>query len=131
MYVTLAFFITIAALTFHFARCSSSPACSGSAPVTIATIRRARSFSLSDPVCTSTIKLPYVLPMRIIAIVVSMLRTIFVAVPAFKRVEPARTSGPVSTTTARSHATERAPASHATIAVFAPSSRARASAAWT
>ncbi len=57
-------------------------------------MRCARSFSFSDPVCTSTIRLPYVLPMRIIEMVVSMFSTIFVAVPALRRVDPAMTSGP-------------------------------------
>src|SRR3954463_12967195 len=40
-------------------------------------------------------RLPYVLPTRIIAPVVIMLSTIFVAVPAFIRVDPVMTSGPV------------------------------------
>ena len=42
----------------------------------------------------STIRLPYVLPRRIIAPVVIMLSTSLVAVPAFMRVEPVTTSGP-------------------------------------
>src|ERR1043166_2753970 len=40
--------------------------------------------------------------MRIIAAVVSMLRTIFVAVPALSRVEPAITSGPTAGAIVRS-----------------------------
>ena len=39
---------------------------------------------------------------RIIAIVVSMLSTIFVAVPAFSRVDPAMTSGPTAGAICRS-----------------------------
>ena len=58
------------------------------------TMRVARSLSFADPVRTSTIRLPYVLPIRTIGIVVSMFSTSFVAVPAFMRVEPAMTSGP-------------------------------------
>ena len=38
---------------------------------------------------TSTMRLPYVLPSRTIAIVEIMLSTSFCAVPAFSRVEPA------------------------------------------
>ena len=44
-------------------------------------MRRARSFSFSDVDCTSTIRLPYVLPVRIIEAVVSMLSTSLVALP--------------------------------------------------
>ena len=40
-------------------------------------------------------RLPNVLPSRIIAPVVIMLSTSFVAVPAFMRVDPVTTSGPV------------------------------------
>ena len=46
---------------------------------------------------TSTMRLPYVLPSRTIAIVEIMLRTSFCAVPALRRVEPAMTSGPTGT----------------------------------
>ena len=56
--------------------------------------QRRTSFSLLG--CTSTIRLPYTLPMRIIAPVESMLSTIFCAVPLFMRVEPVTTSGPGS-----------------------------------
>ena len=73
-------------------------------------MRRARSRSLSEFDFTSTIRLPYVLPARTIAAVVSMLSTILVAVPAFSRVDPAITSGPtVSTmaTSARSFSSDR------------------------
>ena len=64
-----------------------------------ATMRRTRARSLSFVATTSTIRLPKVLPSRIIAIVESMLSTSFCAVPALSRVEPARTSGPTTTAT--------------------------------
>ncbi|OII16930.1 hypothetical protein BIV03_04785 [Curtobacterium sp. MCBA15_016] len=51
---------------------------------------------------TSTIRLPYVLLLRTIASVVSMLRTSFCAVPAFRRVDPAMNSGPTTTSMAMS-----------------------------
>ena len=52
------FCMTIAALTFQCARRSSLSASSYSRPVTMMMMRRARSRSFSDPVCTSTIRLP-------------------------------------------------------------------------
>ncbi|CAO0837139.1 hypothetical protein SMICM17S_12175 [Streptomyces microflavus] len=55
---------------------------------------RARSFSLEAR--TSTMRFPYVLPSRIIVTVEIMLRTSFWAVPAFSRVEPVSSSGPVT-----------------------------------
>ena len=72
-------------------------------------IRRARSRSFSEPVWTSTIRLPYVFPVRTIAPVVSMLRTILVAVPAFSRVDPAMTSGPTAGRNRRDRQTSAAP----------------------
>ena len=42
-------------------------------------------------------RLPYVLPIRIMAPVVSVLSTSLVAVPALSRVEPVTTSGPTGT----------------------------------
>ena len=45
---------------------------------------------------TSTIRFSITLPARTIAPVLMRLRTSFCAVPAFRRVEPVRTSGPVS-----------------------------------
>ena len=42
-------------------------------------------------------RLPYTLPSRIMVAVEIIFSTIFVAVPAFIRVEPVITSGPVST----------------------------------
>ena len=50
--------LTIAAFTFHRARRSSLSAAASSIPVTMATMRRARSRRFSEPVCTSTIRLP-------------------------------------------------------------------------
>ena len=73
-------------------------------------MRRARSRSLSEFDFTSTIRFPYVFPARTIAAVVSMFRTILVAVPAFSRVEPAMTSGPtprMMATSARSFSADR------------------------
>ena len=62
------------------------------------TIRRTRARSFSFVAETSTMRLPNVLPRRIIEIVESMFRTSFCAVPALSRVEPARNSGPTTTT---------------------------------
>ena len=56
---------------------------------------RSRSFSLVGR--RSTIRLPYVLPRRTIAMVEIMLSTSFCAVPALRRVEPVSTSGPTGT----------------------------------
>ena len=64
------------------------------------TIRRARSASFVFEARRSTIRLPYVFPRRIMAPVLSILSTIFVAVPAFMRVEPLTTSGPTTTANA-------------------------------
>ena len=54
--------------------------------------QRRISFSLEG--LTSTIRLPYTLPRRIIVQVESMFSTIFWAVPLFMRVDPVTTSGP-------------------------------------
>ena len=56
--VRSAFCMTIAVFTFHLARLAALRPRRSSTPVTTPTIRRARSFSFSDPVLTSTIKLP-------------------------------------------------------------------------
>src|SRR5690606_11685097 len=72
-------------------------------------MRSARTRSFSLVACKSTIKLLYTLPLRIIAVVESMLRTSFCAVPAFMRVEPISTSGPTTgamTTSAWSSSSE-------------------------
>src|SRR5207245_39814 len=65
----------------------------GTAPIS-ATRRAARSRSFRERGCTSTMRLPYTLPSRAMLAVVSVLRISLVAVPALRRVEPARTSGP-------------------------------------
>src|SRR5712691_5514897 len=88
---------------------ASPPACasacstaSADAPVASSTIRRTRPRSFSFAGETSTIRFPYVLPRRIIATVESVLSTSFCAVPAFRRVEPASSSGPTTIVIARS-----------------------------
>ena len=55
---------------------------------------RSRSFTLLGR--TLTIRFPYTWPSPIIAAVLSMFSTSFVAVPAFMRVDPVIISGPVS-----------------------------------
>ncbi len=59
-------------------------------------IRFERSSSLEFFGCTLTIRLPRTYPRRMNAPVVSIFSTILVAVPAFRRVDPAMTSGPGS-----------------------------------
>lgn len=66
----------------------------GGAPVTSCTSENARATSFAFVARTSTMRLPYVLWLRTIASVVSMLSTSFCAVPAFRRVDPAMNSGP-------------------------------------
>ncbi len=75
-------------------------------------------------------RLPYVFPRRIIAPVVIVLSTSLVAVPAFMRVEPVTTSGPVMGTMATSTRTARSTGGgeQATMAVRAPRVIARSSA---
>ena len=75
----------------------SRRAASRSSPVTADTIRRLRSTSFRLTARRSTMRFPYTLPIRIITPVETVFSTIFVAVPAFSRVEPAIASGPVST----------------------------------
>ena len=88
---------------------------------------RARSFAFVG--CTFTIRLPQTCPRRIIAAVLSMLRTSLVAVPAFIRVEPAMTSGPVRGSMATWTACESSePGVQLMPMVSAPNSRARATA---
>ena len=72
-------------------------ASSSSTPAAVDTMEMARRTSFSLVGITSTIRLPYTLPRRIMAPVEIMLSTIFSAVPLFMRVEPVMTSGPVST----------------------------------
>ena len=63
------------------------------------TILRTRALSLSSVATTSTIRLPKVLPSRIIATVEIVLSTSFCAVPALSRVQPETTSPPTTTAT--------------------------------
>src|ERR1041385_9305268 len=67
--------------------------------------------------------------MRIIAAVVSMLSTIFVAVPALRRVDPAITSGPTAGAIVRStKVCSSVRGSQVTKIIFEPARRARVSA---
>ena len=59
-------------------------------------MRRARACNFWLVACTLTIRLLNVLPSLIITPVEIMLSTSFCAVPALSRVEPVRTSGPVT-----------------------------------
>ncbi len=64
--------------------------------------------------------------MRTMAAVVSMLRTILVAVPAFRRVEPAITSGPTAGAIVRStKVCSSVPGKQVTKMILAPACRAR------
>ena len=99
---TPSFCMTIAVFTRLSAASSSARASSRDTPQTSMTMRSLRSASFAFVALRSTIRLPYVLPMRIIAPVVIMLSTIFVAVPALRRVEPVTTSGPTIAMTATS-----------------------------
>ena len=76
------------------ASASASSTSFADAPVAAPTIRRTRSWSFSFAATTSTMRFPYVLPRRIIEIVEIVLSTSFCAVPALRRVDPARNSGP-------------------------------------
>ncbi len=93
-------------------RCRRRRAATGGSrapPPSSATSRSARARSLADRGLRSTMRLPYTLPSRAKAAVVSVLSVSLVAVPALSRVDPASTSGPTSSaiTTAR-HAEARA-----------------------
>ena len=88
-------------------------------------MRSARSTSLALVGRTFTIRLPKVAPVRTITPVESMLSTSLVAVPAFIRVEPVRTSGPVAGVMASSAACDSAePGTQLSPTVSAPRSRA-------
>ena len=71
-------------------------------PAISRSMRRLRILSFSLVGRRSTIRLPRVLPICTIAPVEIMFRTILVAVPAFKRVEPEMTSAPTSRAISRS-----------------------------
>ncbi len=94
-----------------------------------ATIRRTRPASFSFAATTSTMRFPYVFPSRIIETVEIVLSTSFCAVPAFRRVDPARNSGPTTTTISCSTSDPSCdPAAETTQAVRAPASAAVSSA---
>jgi hypothetical protein len=120
--------MTTATLTSPSAASSSSAARARGHGTSSATSPIPRSSSLAFPrVSTSTIRLPWTFPRRVIASVVIAFRTIFVAVPALRRVLPAITSGPVSTRidTSASSGTSSA-GTHARKIVAAPTERAYA-----
>ena len=102
-------------------------------PVASMTTRSPRSTSFSLNAIMSTIKFPKVLPSRIIVPVEMVLRTNFVAVPAFNRVEPVRASGPACTAITKSHRSARSSGGWAQVSspVAAPTSWARLRAAHT
>ena len=88
---------------------------------------RARSFLFDGR--RFTMRFPRTLPVFAIAQVETMLRTIFCALPALRRVDPATTSAPVSTTIGRSAARSIGVAGlELRLAVRAPRSRAASSA---
>ena len=84
--------MTIAVFTMPPPRRAARAPVARSTSQTSMRILSLRSRSLSFVARRSTIRLPNVLPSRIIAPVVIMLSTSFVAVPAFMRVEPVTTS---------------------------------------
>ena len=67
-------------------------------PVSADKMRTARARNLVFRVCTLVIRLPVTYPSFASDAVDNMFSTIFCAVPAFKRVEPATTSGPTTGT---------------------------------
>jgi hypothetical protein len=122
--------VTMAVLTSPSAASSSRPAAARSAPVADATIRRARSRSLALAARRSTMRLPKVRPVRTITSVDNALTMTFCTVPAFSRVEPASSSGPVGISTGRSTTEARGvPSSHTTATVSAPAAAAASAAA--
>ena len=119
----------MAVLTFCPAASKASRAVSWSAWVARTMMRMARSYSLRLETWTSTIRLPYTLPMRIMVPVDSILSTSFWAVPDFMRVEPRMTSGPTTGAMATSHSWDRGVSLLLTTAIVAaPASRAAATA---
>ena len=101
----------------------------GEDAVAAATIRSARSFNFAEPARRSTIHGPKTLPEEAKAAVVIWFSATLVAVPAFNRVDPATTSGPVSRRT-RISAVSSMPGDPlaVTSTVVAPRSPARSSA---
>src|SRR5918994_1447022 len=123
---------TIATFALPPAALSASSACRSSAPVATRTIERTRSRSFSFDAATSTIRLPYVFPSRIIETVESVLSTSFCAVPALSRVDPATSSGPTTTSIARSaSAASSDPGAQTSATVRAPAARAARTASTT
>jgi len=100
--------MTMAVLTLVPESRSRRSAVAGSQPVAAAMMRWARSTSLALVGRTLTMRLPKVAPLRTMMPVDSMLRTSLVAVPAFMRVLPVRTSAPVAGVMAMSAARARA-----------------------
>src|ERR1051326_1528908 len=100
-----------------------------STSVNSATMRAARSRNFALVVFRSIIKLPRTLPSLTIAPVLMMFSATFVAVPAFKRVEPVKISGPTARSIPRwtSTLSSRAALQVSKI-VFAPNDFARRSA---
>ena len=104
---------------------SAASTSSPGAPVASRTMLRTRSRSLSFAGTTPTIRPSYVLPRRIMDTVEIVLRTSFCAVPAFSRVEPARISGPTTTSISCAHRRARSdPGTHTTQAVNEPAADA-------
>ena len=94
--------ITMARLTRPSAQSSARPAASREPRNdghVARRIRTARSRNLAFVALKSTIRVPQVFPRCTNTVVVTMFRTIFVAVPAFIRVEPVTTSGPGASAT--------------------------------
>ena len=96
----------MAVFTSPPAASSAAAASAGGRPVAVTTMRRARSTSFSLPADTSTMRFPKVRPRRTIVTVEIVLSTSFWAAPALRRVEPAITSGPTTTSMAWSAAPE-------------------------
>ena len=92
--------------------------------------RNARLSSFAFVARRSTIRFPYTLFSRTITALLKVFSAIFCAVPAFSRVLPLMTSGPVSSNTPNSHAASSgAPGLLAKPTVSAPAVRAVCAAA--
>ena len=90
--------MTMAVRTFPPAPSRAFRAATRSTCATSITMRSPRSISFLLVAFKSTMRLPYVFPSRTMAPVVSVLSASLVAVPAFIRVDPVTTSGPVRMT---------------------------------
>jgi hypothetical protein len=123
--------MTMAVFTLPSASAMALRAAERSTPAASMTMRWLRSTSLSFQALRSTIRLPYVFPSRIMAPVVSVFNTSFVAVPAFIRVDPVTISGPTRTVMQMSQLSRssRGGSEHDRNTVRAPSTWARARAA--